>query len=517
MRSICLAGLLALSCAPLAAQSKTLLFTGRFPFTSLDDVNERTGGSISKLEEFDISSVTPNATSPFYARSFWLPTTAMQTIAGDAYNDNNYTRFYNFKTYFERWNFAAPFVKVSDQANCTWDKVYWTVRDNNVNKNFTVKTANGTATATIQPGDFFKFDKNGNVEYFITQTLVMKAAGPQPGTFKPGASAICQDANGNLYYSPAEGGNYVSANIGTPVYHSDASIMMIRAADISYDARGNVLDVIAASAFAIFSEVQGGPNGQPTIRQMMVNSGALLTSGAPIASSNNMVGLALDPNGGTITASIPWGTAQTYEVVPNFIWVDDGGTQAGTVYSSAVNPLNNNVGSIAVINGVTMGSNIAPPTGAYWGVKQDVANFQPTMMGIAVIDTPRVEPFLADTPNSGAILSTDVNIDWDFYAGPTAPVVALLSAGPIGANQVPFGLDAGFVLNNESFRCLYGLSSQLGSFAAGVSSPAGYANLQLPKPTQGGLAGLTLIVHGVKFIGSAPGFAVSNPVISQFK
>ena len=31
------------------------------------------------------------------------------------------------------------------------------------------------------------------------------------------------------------------------------------------------------------------------------------------------------------------------------------------------------------------------------------------------------------------------------------------------------------------------------------------------------LAGLTLIVHGVKFIGSAPGFAVSNPVISQFK
>ena len=28
-------------------------------------------------------------------------------------------------------------------------------------------------------------------------------------------------------------------------------------------------------------------------------------------------------------------------------------------------------------------------------------------------------PFLADAPNSGAILSTDVNIDWDFYAGPT--------------------------------------------------------------------------------------------------
>lgn len=516
MRLTCLAGLLALSCAPLGAQ-KSLLFTGRFPFTSLDDVNERPGGSISKLEEFDISIVTPSATAPFYARTFWLPTTAMQTIGGDAYNDNNYTRFYNFKTYFERWNFAAPFVKVVDQANCTWDKVYWTVRDNNVNKNFTVKTANGTATVTIQPGDFFKLTKNGNIEYFITQQLVMKAAGAQPGTFKPGASAICQDANGNLYYSPAEGGHYVSGNIGTPVYHNDASIMMIRAADVSYDAQGNVLDVVQNSAFAIFSEVQGGPNGQPTIRQMMVNSGALLTTGAPVTSSNNMVGLALDPNGGTITASIPWGTNQTYEVVPNFIWVDDGGSQAGTVYSTTLNPVNNQPGSIAVVNGVTMGNNAAAPNGAYWGVKQDLANFQPTMMGIAVIDTPRVEPFIADAPNHGAILSTDTNIDWDFYAGPTAPVIALLSSGPIGANQVPFGLDAGFFLNNESFRCLYGLTTQLTSFPLGISSPAGYVNLQLPKPTQGGLGGLTLIMTGLKLISSAPGFATSNPVISQFK
>ena len=39
MRTSVAAMLLALSCAPLAAQ-KSLLFTGRFPFTSLDDVND---------------------------------------------------------------------------------------------------------------------------------------------------------------------------------------------------------------------------------------------------------------------------------------------------------------------------------------------------------------------------------------------------------------------------------------------------------------------------------------------
>ena len=42
----------------LAAQN-SLVFTGRFPFQSLDTVNERVNGSINRLEEFDFSVVTP--------------------------------------------------------------------------------------------------------------------------------------------------------------------------------------------------------------------------------------------------------------------------------------------------------------------------------------------------------------------------------------------------------------------------------------------------------------------------
>ena len=56
--------------APLApAQSQTLLFTGRFPFVSLDAVNERVDGTISQLSEFDFSYVTPGAGAVAGSRS----------------------------------------------------------------------------------------------------------------------------------------------------------------------------------------------------------------------------------------------------------------------------------------------------------------------------------------------------------------------------------------------------------------------------------------------------------------
>jgi hypothetical protein len=517
MRILCLATVLALT-ATADAQRKSLIFTGRFPFTSLDDVNERANGSITQLQEFDISLVTPNASAPFVARTFWLPTTAQQTVAGDAYNDRNYTRFYQLKTnYFERWNFAAPFVKVADQASCTWDKVFWTVRDNAVNKNFTVKTNNGTATAVIQPGDFFRFDKNGNAEFFVTQALIMQAAGAQTAAFSPGASAICQDAAGNLYYSPAEGGHYVSGNTGAPVYHNDASIMMIRRPDITYDARGNVSSFVAGSAICLFSELQPGPMGEPTLRTMQTNAGAQNNAFVPITITNNMVGLALDPNGGTVQASLPWGPNNTYEIVPNLIWTDDGGTYGATVFSTRVNPANNQLGSVAVVNGVPMGSTTAPATGAYWGVRQDIANFQPTTMGFAVIDEPIATPFTADAPNHGAILPTDTTIEWDFYPGPSTFTYAVLAVGPLVPGQVPFGFDVSFLFGRDSFQCLYGLTTQLATFSLGVSNPAGYINLSLRKPMQGGLTGLTLIMHGLKLTTSGPGIALSNPVLSQFK
>ena len=66
-----------LLCVPLAGQSVTALFMGRFDMVSLDAANERAGGSISQLSGFDVSYVSPG--NGAVARS-WMPTTAHSSI-----------------------------------------------------------------------------------------------------------------------------------------------------------------------------------------------------------------------------------------------------------------------------------------------------------------------------------------------------------------------------------------------------------------------------------------------------
>ena len=54
-----LGGLLAFVTIANAQAPQTLLFTGRFPFVSFDSLNERVGGQITQLSEFEFSTVTP--------------------------------------------------------------------------------------------------------------------------------------------------------------------------------------------------------------------------------------------------------------------------------------------------------------------------------------------------------------------------------------------------------------------------------------------------------------------------
>ena len=129
-----------LAAAPLAAQSQFALFTGRFPFTGADAANERAGGAINRFEEFDVNYVLPLAGAP--ARPL-LPATTLQTYLGDGNADGNFLKFRNWKTYFQAINLGGIFVKASDRAAVTWDKVFFTVRRN--------ATATGTA-ATTEPG-----------------------------------------------------------------------------------------------------------------------------------------------------------------------------------------------------------------------------------------------------------------------------------------------------------------------------------------------------------------------------
>jgi hypothetical protein len=111
------------------AQIHSVLFTGRFPFVSRGSVNERPGGAISRMEEFDISMALPLPGGSTVATTL-LPSTAMQCYLGDGNNDGVYTKFHNWKTYFQAINIGGVFVKAADRANASWDKVFFTLRRN---------------------------------------------------------------------------------------------------------------------------------------------------------------------------------------------------------------------------------------------------------------------------------------------------------------------------------------------------------------------------------------------------
>ena len=151
--------------ASLAAQN-SLVFTGRFPFQSLDTPNERLNGSINKLEEFDFSVVTPGLGA--VARTM-QPATAHQAYIGDSNNDGNYTKFAGFKTYFQNIQMGGLFVKSTDKALVTSDKVFFTVRSNAAPLQIEAFSNGGTTVSVIRPGDFVRFTGGGNLEYFITQ------------------------------------------------------------------------------------------------------------------------------------------------------------------------------------------------------------------------------------------------------------------------------------------------------------------------------------------------------------
>lgn len=515
----CLAATTAIAQTP-----STLVFTGRFDFIGADAANERMGGSINEMSEFALNAFTPGAwTSALTAQT----AVTHQAWMGDAYADGNYSRFDGFKAnYFERWNFAGPFVKDADRAFGDITRVYWTVRDNGVAKNFTVLTGGGTGTDVIQPGDFFRWMPGGDVEFFIRQADFALAAGAAPPnqTSADGASAVCQDAMGNLYYSPAEGGHWVSGNqSGGPIFANDGSICMIPAAAITYDANGNVQSVQADSAKLVIEEVQAGTTGGPSTRALVANAGANAVdpatgSAVPATITANMVGLEIDPNGGTFTSSYATGVPpnQTFDTIPNLIFTFDSGTWMSTIFSTTDTGFGN--GSIAVINGVTCGESAAgvvPDPTTYLGCTADPALFTPTTMGICLLQNV-AEPLVADMPNKGALVSAAPTWDLDFRGPPLSAIFMLTQPGPTMASQfaqafplsglpIPAGALAG---GDYPFAFVWPSPD---STALLVTDANGYASLSTGSPWAAALVGATLEVQGIALL-PANQVRVSNPI-----
>ncbi len=518
--------LASLAAAAAPAQVQNILFTGRFPFVSQTSVNERPGGAISRLEEFDLSYVLPSPGSP--ARTL-LPTTAMQCYLGDGDNNGVYTKFAGWKTYFQAINVGGVFVKASDRAAVTWDKVFFSVRRNAAaagtaspgTLQIEVLTQNGTVPQVLVPGDYVRLLPNGNVEFFMRQTQLAVAVGAQAGAATIGAGALLQANNGDLYYAPADGSHWVNGNFGGTFNAQDGAIVKIDAANITYDASGNVAAFAPNSARLLINESATGPGGTLTVRQMVVNTGAMNRDGTPIVAAGvfgKVTGLAFDPNGGTFTPMYPDPT-NTYVNEPNLLFTSDAGSYAGSIFSTASNGLTQ--GSIAVINGTVCGSLTAgvPANGSWLGVNFDYANFQPSLMGFTLCDAIAEQALVIDQNGHGSLPLATAQANWDIdisgqagmatflfmSLGPTTPGGAVLSV-PTGFVPLPFSTDSwddAFLLNG-----LYSLG-----FA--ITDGFGFGTVTVPNPNAGGLTGVALTVQGIGLVPA--GFQLSSPMLVQLQ
>lgn len=498
-----------------AAQNQTLLFTGRFPFVSLDAVNERPGGAITQLSEFEFSYVTPAAAA--VARTL-LPAAAMHCYLGDANNDGNQLKFDGWKTYFEALQVGSLFVKHADRAQVTWDKVYFTVRDNVATKDLEVFTNNGTAVHTLVAGDWLRLLPNGNVEFFLTAAQLAVAAGTGTGASVPGAHALAQAPNGDLYYVPVQGGQWVNGNQNGPVFCNDGAICKIAAADITYDANGNVAALNPNSARLIIEEVNGGPSPAPlTVRQMVLNSGAMDRTGIPVVVAGvfgKISGLCLDPNGGTFQSTYPdLGGAYTAE--PNLVFSADAGGYAGTLFSTA------NSGSIATVNGVLCGSNQngVPATGAWLGVQFDSANFQPSLMGLQIVDGLAHTPFTLDQAAFGALPNVATQPLWqiDMQEQPFSIALLVASFGPFGSGGFAPSLPlAAFppVFTADSFQDVF-VGAGAATMGLAVADANGYGTWTFANPNNGAFVGVSFVMQAVAIAGNQ--VRLSNPVLTQMR
>jgi hypothetical protein len=505
-----------------AAQLQTALFTGRFPFVSTDAPNERPGGAITRLEEFDISYVMPLPNLP--ARSL-LPTTALQCYLGDGDNDGVYTKFAGWKTYFQAINLGGVFVKAADRASVTWDKVFFTVRRNAAATGtaavgalqIEVLTNNGTVPQTLVPGDWVRLLPNGNVEFFMTQAQFAIAVGPQVGAATIGAGALLQGVNGDLYYAPVDGSHWVNGNQGGAQNAQDGGILKIDVANITYDAAGNVAAFAPNSARLLMNEAAGGPGGTLTVRQMVLNSGAMDRTGAPIVVAGvygKTVGLALDPLGGTFTPTFP-DAAGNYPPEPNLLFTSDPGSYAASIFSTANN------GSLATINGVLCGSNTVgiPANGSWLGVQLDVANFQPTLMGFTLCDAVAPQPVMIDQNGFGRLplATTQPTWDIDLHGVPFTPAFVFLGFGPSVPGTFAPSVPTGFVplgFTGDSWGDVF-LTSGLLSLGSTVLDFAGYGTISVANPNLGGFTNFALMAQALAL--TPAGFQLSSPLLVQLQ
>ncbi|HEB53785.1 MAG TPA: hypothetical protein ENI87_11085 [bacterium] len=518
MKAIPLASLAIVCCSALATAQSAILFTGRFPFVSTDAANN--AGSIPQMTPFDFSYALPLAGIPTVGRTM-LPATAMHAYLGDGDADGDYLKLRTWKpSYFTNVGIDGVFVK-HGVTGPTFEDVYFTPRLDAATTPFEVLTSNGTPVQLAE-GDWVRFLPNGNVEFFLTQAQLAIAAGAQVNGDVPAAGALAQAANGDLYYVPHDGGHWVNGNQSGQVFCYDGAICKIDAANITYDANGNVAALAPDSARLLINEVGSGPGGTLNVRQLVQNAGSYDRTGQPIATAGvygKTGGLGLDSNGGTFTPMFPDATG-AFPPEPNLVFCSNAGSYGGTIWTTANN------GDVYEINafggpgtGILCGSKTAgvPADGSWLGVQLDIGNFQPTLLGMTIIDLPQ-DRLIADMDDYGALADSATQPNWvvDYWGEPGTGVFQLISVGPQPPSLVVPSLPAsvvplGFV--PASWPDLFHATSPIGTGVA-VTDAFGYASVSVGNPNTGAFAGFTIMVQGLG-ITPTQQFQLSSPVLVQ--
>lgn len=516
--------LVALACfAAYADAQQAILFTGRFPFVNLDAATN--SGSVVQMSEYDFSYSV--ALPGFVIGRTLMPATAMQTYLGDGDGDGDYLKLRNWKpSYFTNAGIDGVFVK-NGVTGPSWNDVYWTPRLDAATTPMEVLTNNGTPVALAE-GDWVRFLPNGNVEFFLTQAQLAVAAGFQQNSDVPAAGALVQAPNGDLYYSPHDGGHWVNGSQTGTVFCYDGAICKIDAANITYDANGNVASLAADSARLLINEIGAGPGGTLNIRQIVDNAGSFDRTGAPIVTAGvygKTGGLGLDPNGGTFVPMFPDANG-AFPPEPNLVFCSNAGSYGGTIWTTATNG-SGLVGDVLEINsfgnpgaGVLCGSKTAgvPADGSWLGVELNVSNFQPTLLGMTLIDLPQ-DSLIADMDDFGSLATSAAAPNWDidFHGANNMAVFGLLSGGPQPPAQVVPSLDISFIplpFDADSWPDLFHQTSPI-TFGFGVTNNDGYLTLSTPNPNTTALTGFTLMVQGLGL--ATGGFQLSSPVVVQLQ
>tara|TARA_R110002072_G_scaffold46591_1_gene128831 strand:+ start:81960 stop:83516 length:1557 start_codon:yes stop_codon:yes gene_type:complete len=511
--------LAALTCLSAYAEAQqAILFTGRFPFVSLDASNH--SGAVVEMSEFDFSySLALPGQS--IGRTL-MPATAMQCYLGDGDANGNYLKFSNWKpSYFTNIGIDGVFVKNSVTAP-SWQDVYWTPRLDAAADPMEVLTNNGTPVALAE-GDWVRFLPNGNVEFFLTQAQLAIAAGLQPNNDVPAAGSLAQASNGDLYYCPHDGGHWVNGNQSGQVFCYDGAICKIDAANITYDANGNIANLAPDSARLLINEIGSGPGGTVNVRQLVDNAGSYDRTGAPIVTAGvygKTGGLGIDANGGTWLPMFPDATG-AFPAEPNLVFCSNAGSYGGTIWTTANNGdvfEINNFGTPGI--GVLCGSKTPgiPADGAWLGVQLDVGNFQPTLLGMTIIPWPQ-ETLIADMDNFGSLPDNTAAANWDidFHGASNTAVFGLLSLGPQAPNPTVPSLDIGVLpltFAANSWPDLFHQTTPI-TLGFGVSDAFGYTTISTPNPNTGAFMGFTLMVQGVGL--DPTGFQLSSPVVVQLQ